>query len=125
MMTTTRPTRTLRARVLSPLAAGLLLSAALLAPAALVPGHATAAGRFTHALAACPATIAYGSRGGLVVTLQNKLNTYPTYVDGPYFTPDGIFGQRTRAAVVQFQSYYRLGVDGIVGPQTWHQLGYC
>ncbi len=125
MTTTTRPTRTLCARVNRPFVAGLLLSAVLLAPSALVPGHAAAAGRSTHTLAACPATIAYGSHGGLVVTLQNKLNTYPTYVDGPYLNPDGIFGQRTRAAVVQFQSYYRLSVDGIVGPQTWHQLGYC
>jgi peptidoglycan hydrolase-like protein with peptidoglycan-binding domain/DNA invertase Pin-like site-specific DNA recombinase len=31
---------------------------------------------------------------------------------------DGLYGPRTKAAVIRFQSAARIGVDGIVGPQT-------
>lgn len=32
---------------------------------------------------------------------------------------DGIFGERTEAAVKAFQKAARIAVDGVVGPQTW------
>lgn len=35
---------------------------------------------------------------------------------------DGSFGPNTKAAVEAFQSSQGLGVDGIVGPQTWPKL---
>lgn len=37
-------------------------------------------------------------------------------------TPDGIFGQMTRSAVVRFQQNNKLDVDGYVGPKTWQKL---
>lgn len=35
---------------------------------------------------------------------------------------DGDFGANTKAAVVKFQQFKQIGVDGIVGPQTWGQF---
>jgi hypothetical protein len=35
---------------------------------------------------------------------------------------DGIFGEQTQAAVIQFQKSNGLAVDGIVGPITWGAL---
>ncbi|GHO50779.1 hypothetical protein KSX_89420 [Ktedonospora formicarum] len=38
---------------------------------------------------------------------------------------DGQFGVLTQQAVFDFQDYYGLDSDGIVGRQTWHALGHC
>jgi hypothetical protein len=54
-----------------------------------------------------------GSRGAAVTTLQQKLRAAgcdPRPIDG-------IFGPRTKAAVVAYQKKKGLGVDGIVGPR--------
>jgi lysozyme len=78
---------------------------------------------------ACPPTIRSGSTGTYVVWLQEDLNWY--YENTSYFTSvyplaeDGIFGSNTNTAVRDFQSWAGIGVDGIVGPQTWAAIGEC
>ena len=37
---------------------------------------------------------------------------------------DGIFGQATEAAVIQFQRIFNLTADGIVGKSTWYKISY-
>jgi peptidoglycan L-alanyl-D-glutamate endopeptidase CwlK len=37
-------------------------------------------------------------------------------------TPDGIFGERTEAAVRRYQTASGLDVDGVIGPKTWSRL---
>lgn len=37
-------------------------------------------------------------------------------------TSDGQFGSGTRDAVITFQQRRGLGVDGVVGPETWGAL---
>jgi peptidoglycan hydrolase-like protein with peptidoglycan-binding domain len=59
----------------------------------------------------------YGSNGAAVVTLQNCLNKY-----GYGLSPDGDFGPKTKAAVIDFQNKRGLVPDGIVGPNTWGKL---
>jgi len=71
-------------------------------------------------------TIRYGDRGAQVAFLQTALNR----ADGAGLVPDGVFGERTRAAVTEFQRRSGLTPDGIVGPrthralETWY-LGYA
>lgn len=59
-----------------------------------------------------------GNAGDSVSELQRLLNGYG-YDCG---SVDGIFGSRTKAAVVRFQRANDLAPDGIVGPLTWGQL---
>lgn len=65
-----------------------------------------------------------GSTGPDVVVLQASLNrisqNYPAIPKIP--AVDGVFGSRTRAAVVAFQQIFGLDADGIVGPATWYQI---
>lgn len=53
-----------------------------------------------------------GSKGEAVKELQTKLRV----------NADGIFGPKTKAAVIEFQRSKGLTPDGIVGPYTWEQL---
>ena len=53
-------------------------------------------------------TLRQGSKGAEVKCLQTKLN----------ITSDGIFGPKTKAAVILFQKNHNLVPDGIVGPKT-------
>ena len=58
--------------------------------------------------------------------LQQRLNTF----HGIKLTVDGFFGAKTEAAVKEYQARGNdhdpsILVDGIVGPQTWHALGFC
>lgn len=59
-----------------------------------------------------------GDQNATVTQIQNILssNGYPTG------GVDGIFGEKTRQAVIAFQSSQGLQADGIVGPQTWAAL---
>ncbi len=63
-------------------------------------------------------TLRRGSRGNDVKYLQSKLTT-KLYPAGAI---DGIFGQKTEAAVKQFQIENTLAADGIVGKKTWAKL---
>ena len=59
-----------------------------------------------------------GSRGPMVEFLQNILIHLGLYTG----QIDGIFGNSTRTAVVEFQKQNGLNPDGIVGPKTWLAL---
>ncbi|MGH3736951.1 MAG: penicillin-insensitive murein endopeptidase [Micromonosporaceae bacterium] len=79
--------------------------------AALVPAPAQAyANAFFH-------TQSQGNRGVDVRAIQYLLQSR-----GQSVTADGVFGSGTTTAVKNFQSSRGLGVDGIVGPQTWGAL---
>lgn len=56
-----------------------------------------------------------GSRGPNVKLIQSMLARIG-FNPGPV---DGVFGQMTKQAVVEFQNAYRLIADGVVGPATW------
>lgn len=60
-----------------------------------------------------------GSRGKSVEILQLKLNEY-----GSNLIVDGIFGNKTKNAVKEFQKKNNLLVDGIVGKETSQALGF-
>ncbi len=64
------------------------------------------------------AQVATGSKGNDVKTLQTMLNT----VDNAKLVADGIFGARTKRAVINFQKSNGLSADGICGPKTWAKL---
>lgn len=55
-----------------------------------------------------------GDRGELVKALQDRLKALG-YAIG---RADGIYGSRTRAAVLAFQAENNLTLDGIIGPET-------
>lgn len=38
---------------------------------------------------------------------------------------DGLYGRNTERAVKGFQRAHHLDVDGVVGPHTWHALGFA
>ena len=59
-----------------------------------------------------------GSRGTDVAELQTRLN----YLGYPCGISDGIWGAKTDTAVKAFQKAAKIGVDGIVGAQTWKAL---
>jgi hypothetical protein len=56
--------------------------------------------------------LALSSTGELVKQVQAKVGV----------GADGIYGQKTEAAVRAFQSAHGLDADGIVGPKTWKAL---
>lgn len=58
-------------------------------------------------------TLKYGSRGDDVKNLQKQLSGL-----GYNLAADGIFGQKTLAAVKDYQKKNKLAVDGIVGTKT-------
>lgn len=69
-------------------------------------GGATAAAQTTSAAAS--------HHVNYVRTLQSAL----------HIAVDGEFGPETETAIRRFQGEHRLGVDGVVGAQTWAALGY-
>lgn len=65
------------------------------------------------------AVLKQGSRGDSVKTVQQKLIRWG-YLKG---SADGIFGAKTKAAVVAFQKKNGLTADGIIGARTAQALG--
>ncbi|MGE5544925.1 MAG: peptidoglycan-binding domain-containing protein, partial [Bacillota bacterium] len=63
-----------------------------------------------------------GMEGTDVELLQHLLNNLPDPM-GSRIAIDGIFGPETEAAVKKFQRYFKLTMDGIVGPNTFLFLG--
>lgn len=61
--------------------------------------------------------VGFGSTGSAVSKLQTILNEH-----GYGLAVDGIFGEKTRAAVRDYQKRYNLKLDGIAGPETWGSL---
>lgn len=72
----------------------------------------------TAAASSTPPTVRQGSKGATVSDLQRRLAS-AGFNPGPV---DGVFGPKTRAAVVSFQKAKGLQQDGIVGPKTWGAL---
>lgn len=64
------------------------------------------------------ATIKEGSRGAMVLDLQDQLKRLH-YFNGKL---DGDFGSLTRASVLAFQADHGLDTDGIVSNRTWAAL---
>ena len=65
-----------------------------------------------------------GSSGPEVALVQRRLEGIRTgrYPELAPLSPDGVFGQRTRTAVQQYQSLAGLAVDGIVGRDSWASI---
>lgn len=59
-----------------------------------------------------------GSRGPYVCIAQDSLTTLGYDTGGL----DGVFGSKTRNAVVAYQNSKSLSADGILGPITWQRL---
>ncbi len=73
------------------------------------------AGKIT--LAGCP-LLKIGAKGNITGLLQERLNVLGFNCG----VADGIFGEKTRAAVITFQTSRGLSADGIVGQNTWRKL---
>jgi peptidoglycan hydrolase-like protein with peptidoglycan-binding domain len=73
--------------------------------------------RTPSASAATWPTVSRGNTGANVYAVQHLLTAR-----GRSTVADGDFGPATEASVRSFQSANGLGVDGIVGPQTWPKL---
>ena len=65
------------------------------------------------------ATYRQGSKGSVVKTIQQKLKNWGYYTGAV----DGVYGAKTKAAVVAFQKKNGLTADGVVGAKTLKALG--
>ena len=90
-------------------------------PAAAAPATTTAPTATQKATSAAattaPKSLSMGSSGNAVKQLQLQLNKL-----GYGLTADGSFGNKTRMAVVDFQTRRDLVTDGVAGPTTQHAL---
>ena len=102
------------------LALSLTPAAAVAAGAALaLPARVAREEQAICGMAEEAAVLKQGSTGSLVRTVQTKLKRWG-YYDG---SVDGIYGSKTKKAVVYFQKKNGLTADGIVGKKTFAALG--
>lgn len=67
--------------------------------------------------------IKFGSKGPKVTELQEYINKVAILFPAiPKIKIDGIFGEKTKEAVITFQRMFSLDTDGIVGEITWTTL---
>ena len=70
-----------------------------------------------------PGVLREGDTGLGVANLQYFINYLSAFYETvPPLSIDGIFGQQTRAAVIDLQNSFGLPADGIVGEITWRTL---
>ncbi len=67
-----------------------------------------------------PSMLKLGMSGARVERLQWGVSCFLDEKDR--IKQDGVFGFKTKAAVVSFQKHFKLEVDGIVGAETWSWL---
>ena len=107
-------------RSIKVLALSLTLAASVAAGAALaLPEQFAREEQAICGMAEEAAVLKQGSTGSLVRTVQTKLKRWG-YYDG---SVDGIYGSKTKKAVVYFQKKNGLTADGIVGKKTFAALG--
>ena len=64
-----------------------------------------------------------GSSGDKVRQMQEQLNRIAeVYTAIPVIAADGIFGNDTRNAVIEFQNIFGLPKTGIVDFKTWYKI---
>ncbi|MBR1597982.1 MAG: peptidoglycan-binding protein [Lachnospiraceae bacterium] len=64
-----------------------------------------------------------GASGDKVRQMQEQLNRIArVYSSIPTLTVDGIYGQKTKGAVEQFQRIFNLPVTGVVDYRTWYKI---
>jgi peptidoglycan hydrolase-like protein with peptidoglycan-binding domain len=132
-MTAERPLTTFRGKLTGVAVTGaLLIAAAPLASATASPAHASPAAASSTTTASPSAVSAVSQIQRFPVLRQGPNSTWPRVTvrsaqyllraRGASLTVDGVFGSRTRAAVVAFQRSRGLVVDGVIGAQTWRSL---
>ena len=60
-----------------------------------------------------------GSRGNEVRNIQQRLKSWGYYTGAV----DGIYGTKTKAAVIKFQKKHKITADGVCGPKTLELIG--
>ncbi len=66
-----------------------------------------------------------GSYGENVILAQFMLNLgHKYYSEMSPLEVDGVFGNFTKQAVINFQKFTELEADGVIGPNTWEYLYY-
>lgn len=66
-------------------------------------------------------TLSQGETGQSVVVFQIFMKRMG-YYSGPI---DGIYGSGSKSAAQSFQYRHEIGIDGVVGPQTWNRVQWA
>jgi len=98
-------------------------ASAVAATSAFVPAAALPATAVALATATAPAYLTVTLRKGNPYHSQNKILQRRLNALGSSLVVDGLFGNKTLAAVKKFQTAKHLTVDGVVGPMTRKALG--